>query len=241
MSVIGPKSISLKVDSAQQRIEAVEFYSKLGFRVLMEDADETKLVLFNDVEFEIRLARDPQTLTFSTFGDSEHMVDPMGNSVQLLSIPVPRPVPVVEIKQTATVTSGPSNDTKGVVRRLGILTSGGDSCGMNPAVRAITRVALQKGCIPFAIYEGYQGLVDGGEKIKELKWSDVRSFLSQGGTGIGTARCQAFRNRPGRLLACYNMIKNGIDALVVIGGDGSLTGADLFRQEWTGLIEELIA
>ena len=58
---------------------------------------------------------------------------------------------------------------------------------------------------------------------------------------IGTARCAAFRNRQGRLEACFNLIKNGIDALVVIGGDGSLTGADTFRAEWTGLVDELVA
>lgn len=61
-------------------------------------------------------------------------------------------------------------------KKIGILTSGGDSCGMNAAVRSITRVSLQKGCVPFAIYEGYQGLVDGGEKIKELRWDDVRGY-----------------------------------------------------------------
>ena len=125
-------------------------------------------------------------------------------------------------------------------KRIGVLTSGGDSQGMNAAVRAITRFALQKDCIPFAIYEGYQGLVDGGDKIKQLGWEDVRGFLSMGGTVIGTARCLAFRERSGRLKAVYNMIKNGIDALIVIGGDGSLTGADLLRSEWTGLLQELV-
>jgi 6-phosphofructokinase len=130
--------------------------------------------------------------------------------------------------------------SSGPKKRIGILTSGGDSCGMNASVRSITRVALQKGCIPFAIYEGYQGLVDGGDKIKQLGWDDVRGYLAKGGTLIGTARCKDFRERPGRLKSCYNLIKNGIDALVVIGGDGSLTGADLFRAEWTGLVDELV-
>lgn len=63
-------------------------------------------------------------------------------------------------------------------KRIGILTSGGDSSGMNAAVRSITRVALQKGCMPYAIYEGYQGLVDGGENIKLLGWEDVRGLLA---------------------------------------------------------------
>ncbi|KAJ3156926.1 6-phosphofructokinase, alpha subunit [Geranomyces michiganensis] len=126
-------------------------------------------------------------------------------------------------------------------KRIGILTSGGDSSGMNAAVRSITRVALQKGCIPYAIYEGYQGLVDGGQYIKELGWEDVRGLLSVGGTSIGTARCSDFRQREGRLRGAYNLISNGIDALVVIGGDGSLTGADMLRAEWKGLVDELIA
>ncbi|KAJ3020349.1 6-phosphofructokinase, alpha subunit [Thoreauomyces humboldtii] len=126
-------------------------------------------------------------------------------------------------------------------KRIGILTSGGDSSGMNAAVRSITRVALQKGCLPYAIYEGYQGLVDGGQFIKELGWEDVRGLLSVGGTSIGTARCAEFREREGRLRGAYNLITNGIDALVVIGGDGSLTGADMLRGEWKGLVDELVA
>jgi 6-phosphofructokinase len=85
------------------------------------------------------------------------------------------------------------------------------------------------------------GLVDGGDKIKQLSWEDVRGFLSLGGTVIGTARCMAFRERQGRLTAAYNMVKNGIDALIVIGGDGSLTGADKLRAEWKGLLDELVS
>lgn len=112
---------------------------------------------------------------------------------------------------------------------------------MNAAVRSITRVALQKGCVPYAVYEGFQGLVDGGSKIKVLGWDSVRGYLAKGGTLIGTARCLAFREREGRLQACFNLVKNGIDALVVIGGDGSLTGADILRAEWSGLVDELVA
>ncbi|KAI8913669.1 phosphofructokinase domain-containing protein [Gorgonomyces haynaldii] len=112
---------------------------------------------------------------------------------------------------------------------------------MNAAVRSITRVALSKGCVPYCIYEGYQGLVDGGDKIRPFGWEDVRGYLSKGGTAIGTARCMAFRTREGRLEGCFNLIKNGIDALVIIGGDGSLTGADTLRAEWTGLVDELVA
>ncbi|KAK9454315.1 phosphofructokinase-domain-containing protein [Dipodascopsis uninucleata] len=112
---------------------------------------------------------------------------------------------------------------------------------MNGAVRAVVRAAIAKGCEPYAIYEGYEGLVQGGSMMKKMTWEDVRGWLSEGGTLIGTARCQPFRERWGRLKSAKNMIVNGIDALIVCGGDGSLTGADLFRSEWSGLLEELVA
>ncbi|KAI8804154.1 phosphofructokinase-domain-containing protein [Cladochytrium replicatum] len=134
-----------------------------------------------------------------------------------------------------------NSETATKSKNIGILTSGGDSQGMNAAVRAITRVTLQRGCTPYAIYEGYQGLVDGGNMIRKLGWEDVRGILGLGGTAIGTARCLAFRQREGRLQAAYNMISNGIDALIVVGGDGSLTGADLLRSEWSSLVDELIS
>lgn len=76
--------------------------------------------------------------------------------------------------------------------------------------------------------------------IKEAVWEDVRGFLSEGGTLIGTARCMDFMQRPGRLRAARNMITKGVDALIICGGDGSLTGADKFRDEWPGLIDELV-
>ncbi|KAI9348701.1 phosphofructokinase-domain-containing protein [Obelidium mucronatum] len=112
---------------------------------------------------------------------------------------------------------------------------------MNAAVRSVARIALQRGCVPYAIHEGYEGLVEGGDMIRKLGWGDVRGFLSIGGTVIGTARCLRFKTREGRLQAAFNMIKNGIDALIVVGGDGSLTGADLMRSEWKGLVDELIS
>jgi len=126
----------------------------------------------------------------------------------------------------------------GKKRRIGVLTSGGDAPGMNGAVRAVVRMAIAKGCEAFFIHEGYDGLVLGGDLIKRAEWEDVRGFLPEGGTLIGSARCAPFRERWGRLAAAKNMVKNGIDALVVCGGDGSLTGADLFRKEWPGLLEE---
>jgi 6-phosphofructokinase 1 len=129
----------------------------------------------------------------------------------------------------------------GKMRRIGIMTSGGDSPGMNGFVRAVARQAIASGCEAYAVHEGYDGLVAGGDQIRPLKWSDVRGWLSDGGTNIGSARCKAFYQRPGRLTAAKNMILNGIDALVVCGGDGSLTGADVFRYEWPGLLEELVS
>ncbi|RMZ82899.1 hypothetical protein DV737_g1935, partial [Chaetothyriales sp. CBS 132003] len=102
-------------------------------------------------------------------------------------------------------------------------------------------MAIFKGCEAYAVFEGYEGLVNGGDLIKQMGWQDVRGFLSRGGTLIGTARCMAFMERPGRLKAAKNMIIRGIDALVICGGDGSLTGADKFRAEWPSLVEELVA
>lgn len=125
-------------------------------------------------------------------------------------------------------------------KRIAVMTSGGDSPGMSGAVRAVVRQTIASGCDAYAVYEGYEGLVQGGDMIKQMHWEDVRGWLSEGGTLIGTARCMAFRERPGRLRAAKNMIDKGIDALVVCGGDGSLTGADKFRGEWPSLVDELV-
>jgi 6-phosphofructokinase 1 len=129
-----------------------------------------------------------------------------------------------------------ANDTK----RLGILTSGGDAPGMNAAVRAVVRAALDQGMDVYAIYEGYQGMVDGGDRIRKMSWNAVGGIMQRGGTVIGTARCAAFRTRAGRLQAARNLLAHEIDRLIVIGGDGSLTGADLLRREWPGLLAELV-
>lgn len=125
-------------------------------------------------------------------------------------------------------------------RRIGVLTSGGDAQGMNAALRSIVRAALEEKIDIFAIYEGYKGMVEGGNRIKQLSWDSVGGILQKGGTVIGTARSDEFRTRQGRLSAAVNLLQNGIDRLIVIGGDGSLTGANLFRQEWPGLLAELV-
>lgn len=179
--------------------------------------------------------------------------------------------------------------------KLAVLTSGGDSAGMNAVVRAIVKIGILRGCETWIVREGYEGLVRGntqahaihadlpadasalkcahrgvptnltqnlrfgdgdllrdgtgdhhhgrtlkGRYIVRVGWDDVRGWFAEGGTLIGTARSAAFRTPEGRLSAAHNLIKEGIDALAVCGGDGSLTGADLFRSEWPSLVSQLL-
>ncbi|KAG1733599.1 phosphofructokinase domain-containing protein [Suillus paluster] len=180
--------------------------------------------------------------------------------------------------------------------KLAVLTSGGDSAGMNAVVRAIVKIGILRGCETWIVREGYEGLVRGntqahtahidlpadasaqtcahrgvptnlmqnlrfgdgdllrdgtgdhhhgrtlkGRYIVRVGWDDVRGWFAEGGTLIGTARSAVFRTPEGRLSAAHNLIKEGIDALAVCGGDGSLTGADLFRSEWPSLVAQLLA
>ncbi|XP_042673503.1 ATP-dependent 6-phosphofructokinase, platelet type isoform X1 [Centrocercus urophasianus] len=127
----------------------------------------------------------------------------------------------------------------GTGKAIGVLTSGGDAQGMNAAVRAVVRMGIYVKAKVYFVYEGYQGMVDGGDNIVEVSWESVSSILQVGGTVIGSARCKSFRTREGRLQAACNLVQRGITNLCVIGGDGSLTGANLFREEWSGLLEEL--
>ncbi|XP_029450853.1 ATP-dependent 6-phosphofructokinase, muscle type isoform X2 [Rhinatrema bivittatum] len=128
----------------------------------------------------------------------------------------------------------------GVGKAIAVLTSGGDAQGMNAAVRAVVRVGIYTGAKVYFVHEGYQGLVDGGDFIKDATWESVSMMLQLGGTVIGSARCQDFRSREGRLKAACNLVKKGITNLCVIGGDGSLTGADTFRAEWSSLLTDLL-
>ncbi|EJD06466.1 6-phosphofructokinase [Fomitiporia mediterranea MF3/22] len=183
-----------------------------------------------------------------------------------------------------------------VKQKIAVLTSGGDSAGMNAVVRAVVKYGIIRGCETYVVREGYEGLVRGnldapkrkvvfnsannavdtadlvddklinnlrfgdgrllregegdaidrpggrslkGRYIIRVGWDDVRGWFAEGGTLIGTARSQAFRTREGRLAAALNLITEGIDSLVVCGGDGSLTGADVFRSEWPSFVTEL--
>lgn len=117
-----------------------------------------------------------------------------------------------------------------MIKSIGILTSGGDAPGMNAAIRAVTRSAIYNELNVFGIYRGYKGLVT--DEIQEFKSQNVSNIIQMGGTILKTARCKEFTTPEGRAQAYENMKKHGIDALVVIGGDGSLTGARVFAQEY---------
>ncbi|XP_053353667.1 phosphofructokinase, muscle b isoform X2 [Clarias gariepinus] len=128
----------------------------------------------------------------------------------------------------------------GVGKAMAVLTSGGDAQGMNAAVRAVVRVGIYTGAKVYFVHEGYQGLVDGGDHICPATWESVSMMLQLGGTVIGSARCQDFRVKEGRTKAACNLVKLGITNLCVIGGDGSLTGANQFRSEWSELLQILL-
>uniref|UniRef100_A0A672VE31 ATP-dependent 6-phosphofructokinase n=1 Tax=Strigops habroptila TaxID=2489341 RepID=A0A672VE31_STRHB len=154
--------------------------------------------------------------------------------------PAPRGGPP-PAKKMAQIPSGHVHaENLGAGKAIAVLTSGGDAQGMNAAVRAVVRVGIYTGAKVYFVHEGYQGLVDGGDNIKEATWESVSMMLQLGGTVIGSARCQDFRTREGRLKAARNLVKRGITNLCVIGGDGSLTGADTFRAEWSSLLAELV-
>ena len=119
-----------------------------------------------------------------------------------------------------------------MVTTLAVMTSGGDSPGMNAAVRAVVRRALDRGLQVYGVYYGYEGLVKGGDQIRPLGWNDVGGILQRGGTFLGTARSEQFRTRDGRRQAALHILEKSIQALIVIGGDGSLMGAHTLAVEW---------
>ncbi|MDA3930719.1 MAG: 6-phosphofructokinase [Prolixibacteraceae bacterium] len=121
------------------------------------------------------------------------------------------------------------NKRKGI-KRIGVFTSGGDAPGMNAAVRSVTRAAIANKIEVYGIRRGYQGMIEGD--FVRLRSSDVSGILQQGGTFLQTARSKDFRTEEGREMAYENLLKFEIDAVVVIGGDGSFTGALIFSKEF---------
>ena len=116
------------------------------------------------------------------------------------------------------------------MQKIGVMTSGGDAPGMNAALRAVVRTSIYNNIVPVGIYEGFQGLIDGD--FEELDARSVSNILQRGGTILRSARCQEFMTKEGRQKAFHNVEKHKIDALVIIGGDGSFTGADIFFKEF---------
>lgn len=116
------------------------------------------------------------------------------------------------------------------IKCIGILTSGGDAPGMNAAIRAVTRTAIYNNIEVKGIYRGYKGLLTG--EILPFKTNSVSNIIQRGGTVLKSARCEEFLDPEGRKKAYENMVKHNIDALVVIGGDGTLTGAAVFAREF---------
>ncbi len=116
------------------------------------------------------------------------------------------------------------------IKCIGILTSGGDAPGMNAAIRAVTRSAIYAGFSVKGIYRGYKGMIT--NEIVEFKTQNVSNIIQMGGTILKTARCKEFTTSEGRQQAYDTLRSHGIDALVVIGGDGSLTGARIFANEF---------
>ena len=118
----------------------------------------------------------------------------------------------------------------GKINCIGILTSGGDAPGMNAAIRAVTRAGIAAGLKVKGIYRGYEGLIN--NEIQEFTTENVSNIIQRGGTILKTARSKEFLTPEGRKKAYDNMVEQGIDALIIIGGNGSLEGARIFAEEF---------
>ncbi len=116
------------------------------------------------------------------------------------------------------------------VTRIGVLSSGGDSPGMNAAIRAVVRTGLHHGLEVFGIMRGYSGMVE--DDIKQMESRSVANIIQRGGTILKTARCKEFFEYEGRKRAYENLKKRGINGLVILGGDGSFRGAQIFSNEF---------
>lgn len=115
------------------------------------------------------------------------------------------------------------------MKRIALMTSGGDAPGMNACVRSITKYCLNLGITPVGYYDGFQGMIE--DRYKELTFDDVDNIVHRGGTVIGTARSEEFRTEKGRQKAIQNLRSNGIQGLICIGGDGTFTGASILSDE----------
>lgn len=115
------------------------------------------------------------------------------------------------------------------MKRIGLITSGGDAPGMNACIRSIVKYCLNIGIAPVGFYDGYQGMIE--NRFIELNYSDVNNIIQQGGTILGTARSESFRIKEGRTIAINNLKSNNIDALICIGGDGTFAGAKILSDE----------
>jgi len=116
------------------------------------------------------------------------------------------------------------------IKKIGVLTSGGDSPGMNAAIRSVVRTCAFHGIECVGIYRGYQGMIEGD--FKEMGPRSVNNIINKGGTILKSARSKEFMTPEGRKKAFDNLSKVGVEALVVIGGDGSFTGAEIFNSEY---------
>lgn len=116
------------------------------------------------------------------------------------------------------------------IQKIGVMTSGGDSPGMNAAIRAVVRTAIFNGLDIFGIYRGYEGMIDG--QIEQMYSHSVSNIIQRGGTILKTARSKRFMEYNGRLKAYQNLMEHKIDALVAIGGNGTFTGASIFDKEF---------
>ena len=118
----------------------------------------------------------------------------------------------------------------GKIKTIGVMTSGGDAPGMNAAIRAVTRAGIYNGFKIKGIYRGWDGLIN--NEIQDFTTENVSGIIMMGGTILKTARSKEFMTAEGRKKAYDNMVNAGIDALVIIGGNGSLTGARIFADEY---------
>ena len=116
------------------------------------------------------------------------------------------------------------------IRKIGVLTSGGDAPGMNAAIRAVVRASVYHNLECTGIYRGYEGLIEGD--FKNLNARSVKNIINRGGTLLKSARSKVFLSKEGRLIAYNNLKNEGIDALVTIGGDGTFAGASVFSNEF---------